>query len=120
MSTFIYCSGANDLEVPKRHFLKAEKELLDYFNLEKNYEVSFNGWIMTIKNDETEERINLKFFCQCEFVIYDANHSVGIEYRYHNHKEALWFDKTPTFSDFGIDGSDEEVKLEFIARHILA
>lgn len=76
---------------------------------------------MTIKNDEIEERINLKYFCQCEFVIYDdATHSAGIEYRYRNHKEALWFDKTPTFSDFGIDRSDEEVKLEFITRHILA
>lgn len=122
MKTFIYCSGTNDLEVPKRHFLKAEKEMLDYFKLEKNYDVSFNGWIMTIKNDELEEKINLQHFCQCKFVIYDdAIYSVGIEYRYHNHREALWFDKTPTFSDFGIgDGSDEEVKLEFICRHILA
>lgn len=56
MKTYIYCSGTNDLEVPKRHFLKAEKEMLDYFKLEKNYNVSFNGWIMTIKNDELEKK----------------------------------------------------------------
>lgn len=111
------------MEVPKRYFLKAEKELLDYFKLEKNYDVSFDGWIMTIKNDEIEENINLELCCQWKFVIYDdVTQSIGIEYCFDNHREALWFGKTPTFSGlFGIgDGSDEEVKLEFICRHILA
>lgn len=126
VKNFIYCSGTYldyKLDKLKRYFLKAEKEMIDYFKLEKNYDVSFNGWIMTIKNDELEEKINLQYFCQCEFVIYDdATQSVGIEYLYDNHKEALWFNKTPTFSEFfGIDdGSDEEVKLEFICRRIFA
>lgn len=123
MKDIIYCSGTNHLEVAKRHFLRAEKEMLDYFHLEKNYVVSFDDWTLTIKNEDLEENINLELCCQWKFVIYDdATQSIGIEYRYDNHREALWFGKTPTFSGlFGIDdSSDEEVKLEFICRHILA
>lgn len=111
--TILYLSG-NDIEVPKRHFKRVEKEMLEHYNgLEKNYDYKFDRWILEIWSNEIPDmvcKIDLKFCCKWEF-----DKELGIKFDYDNVKKVLYFGK-----DIDLLGKNKDKKIEFFGMHELA
>lgn len=108
----LYVSG-NDIEVPRRHFKRVEKEMLGYYGGEKNYTYTFDDWIMRIWSNELKERvyeIDLKYCCNWEF-----DKELGIKFDYDNVRKVLYFGQ-----DIDVLEKGKPKKIEFFGMNELA
>lgn len=110
--TILYASR-NDMEVPRRHFKRVEKEMLEYYGGEKNYDYKFDGWMMEIWSNELPDRvykIDLKFCCKWEF-----DQELGIKFKYDNMRKVLYFGQ-----DIDLLEKSKPKKIEFFGMNELA
>lgn len=110
--TILYAS-VNDMEVPRRHFKRVEREMLEHYGAEKNYTYTFDDWIMRIWSNELPDRvyeIDLKFCCGWEF-----DKELGIKFEYDNVKKVLYFGQ-----DIDLVGKGKAKKVEFFGMNELA